>query len=193
MRLERISRKAQASSNSRFVTAQELCDLFGLDLLKVRTFVTKEGMPKIDTNKFDLYSCIRWYVQKLKRKGGEIATQTLQEQKILLATEKARKAKLENDRLEYNSLDREEVEKELIIAIEAMKDRFFSLATTISTNIESLRAGGEIYNTVMDCVIDAFNDIGSSLSNVTDKKHWEKKEKQRKKSNKRGRKKKKCN
>jgi hypothetical protein len=50
------------------VNAKMLADVFNLTETRVHQLAAREGMPKLARAKFDLISCIKWYMKYLRTK-----------------------------------------------------------------------------------------------------------------------------
>jgi phage terminase Nu1 subunit (DNA packaging protein) len=53
------------------VNAKMLADVFSLTETRVHQLAAREGMPKLERAKFDLISCITWYMKYLRTKIEE--------------------------------------------------------------------------------------------------------------------------
>lgn len=74
------------------ISTAKLADLFGITTRRVRQ-LEKEGMPKIDRDKWNVKDCVRWYTEFLRSKHppNEIAHERLRVERA-----KAEKLELEN-------------------------------------------------------------------------------------------------
>lgn len=124
------------------INRNELANIFEIDISYIHKLV-KYGMPKLTRGKYDLVSCIQWYIKFWKEKAGGNNTDR-NDQRIKLMEAQTEKIILETDKIRENLLQVEEVAHCLN-----------AVATIVSTQLDGM--GPRMANTLS--VVDEPSEI----------------------------------